>query len=68
MQDRSPRVRRIGLAIKSEDFSRRIAPASENIGKSIGRETPDLSGLLPVASSDGATILRVTEASPTELR
>ncbi|HEV8448148.1 MAG TPA: hypothetical protein VGQ44_15065 [Gemmatimonadaceae bacterium] len=68
MQDRSPRIRRIGLAIKSEDFSRRTAPGSDKIGKMIGGDSPDLSTLLPIASSDSSTMVRLTEAGPTELR
>jgi hypothetical protein len=70
MQDRSPRIRRIGLAIKSEDFSRRIAPPvkSDIGGKTIGSEPADLGALLPLASPEGTAIARVNGTTPTELR
>jgi hypothetical protein len=55
--DRFPRVRRIALSIKTEDFSRRISPAPDT------GEPSDLDTI--VASNEG--VLRVNEAASTEL-
>ena len=55
--DRFPRVRRIALSIKTEDFSRRISPAPD------AGEPSDLNTI--VASNEG--VLRVNEAASTEL-
>jgi hypothetical protein len=60
--DRFPRVRRIALSIKSEDFSRRIAPASDS-GKLVRGEPLDLNAI--ATSSEGN--LRANEAAPTDL-
>ena len=60
--DRFPRVRRIALSIKSEDFSRRITPAPD-AGMALHGESSDLNTI--VASSEGAQ--RVNEAASTEL-
>jgi hypothetical protein len=60
--DRFPRVRRIALSIKSEDFSRRITPASDP-AKSVRGEPSDLNTI--VTSSEGS--LRVSEAASTDL-
>ena len=60
--DRFPRVRRIGLSIKSEDFSRRISPAPD-AGKALRGETPDLNAI--AASGEGGH--RVNESASTEL-
>ena len=61
VSDRLPRVRRIGLSIKSEDFSRRITPAPD-AGKALRGEPPDVNTI--VASSEAS---RVTEVASTEL-
>jgi hypothetical protein len=61
VSDYFPRVRRIGLSIKSEDFSRRITPAPD-AGKALRGEPSDLNTI--VASSEGS---RVTEVASTEL-
>ena len=60
--DRVPRVRRIGLSIKSEDFSRRITPAPD-ASEAFRGESSDLYTI--VASSEGTH--RVNEAASTEL-
>ncbi len=60
--DRFPRVRRIALSIKSEDFSRRITPAPD-AGQTLRGEPSDLNAI--VSSSEG--VLGVNEATSTEL-
>ena len=69
MQERSPRIRRIALAIKSEDFSRRITPppssAPDLVGKTLGAEQSELGAIM---AADGSTIVRLNEATPTELQ
>ncbi len=62
VSDRFPRVRRIALSIKTEDFSRRIIPAPD-AGQTLGGEPSDLNTI--VASSEGAH--RVNDAASTEL-
>lgn len=66
MQEHSPRIRRIALAIKSEDFSRRITPPTTPTpgvsGRTFDAEPPD-----PMVA-DGNTIIRLNEAAPTELQ
>ena len=62
MQDRFPRVRRIALSIKTEDFSRRITPAPD-AGNTLSGEASDLNTI--VASSEG--VFGVNEAASTEL-
>ena len=62
VSDRFPRVRRIALSIKSEDFSRRITPAPDT-GMTHRGESSDLNTI--VASSEGAH--RVNEAASSEL-
>jgi hypothetical protein len=62
VQDRFPRVRRIALSIKTEDFSRRITPAPD-AGKTLRGEASDLNTI--VASSEG--VVGVNEAASTEL-
>jgi hypothetical protein len=65
----SPRIRRIALSIKSEDFSRRLTPPSSSTpdiaGKTLGTEPPELDAIV---SADGTTIIRLNEAGPTELQ
>jgi hypothetical protein len=69
VQERSPRIRRIALAIKSEDFSRRITPppssAPDMVGKTLGAEQPELGAIV---AGDGSTLIRLNEAAPTELQ
>jgi hypothetical protein len=60
--DGFPRIRRIALSIKTEDFSRRIAPAPDP-GKTLRGEPSDRSTI--VASSEG--VFGVNEAASTEL-
>jgi hypothetical protein len=60
--DRFPRVRRIALAIKSEDFSRRIAPAPD-VRAALGGEPPDLAA----TAGEGIPIAEMDEAASTEL-
>jgi hypothetical protein len=68
VQERFPRIRRIALAIKSEDFSRRITPPTTPtpgvVGRTLDAEPPDLGATV----SDGNTIIRLNEAAPTELQ
>jgi hypothetical protein len=67
VQERFPRIRRIALAIKSEDFSRRITPPTtptSSVGRTVDAEPPDLGATV----SDGNTIIRLNEAAPTELQ
>ena len=61
VSDRFHRVRRIGLSIKTEDFSRRT-PAPD-AGKTLRGEASDLNTI--VTSSEGA--FGVNEAASTEL-
>ena len=63
VSDHFPRVRRIGLSIKTEDFSRRIMPAPD-AAKALRSQPQDLNGMV---GSDGVTTLRVDEATSTEL-
>jgi len=62
VQDRLPRIRRIALSIKTEDFSRRITPAPD-VGKTLRGESSDLKTI--VASSEAG--FGVNEAASTEL-
>jgi hypothetical protein len=62
VSDRFPRVRRIALSIKTEDFSRRITPAPD-AAQTLRGEPSDLNTI--VGSSEGAH--RVNEAGSTEL-
>lgn len=63
VSERFPRVRRIGLSIKTEDFSRRIMPAPD-AAKALRSQPQDLNGMV---GSDGVATLRVDEATSTEL-
>ena len=62
MQERFPRIRRIALAIKSEDFSRRVTPlpTPDASGRMPGSEAPDLSAML---AAEAAAIIRLKEAT-----
>ena len=62
MPDRFPRVRRIALSIKTEDFSRRIIPLPD-AGKTLRGEPSDRNTI--VESSEG--VFGVKEPASTEL-
>jgi hypothetical protein len=63
VQDRFPRVRRIALSIKTEDFSRRIMPAPD-AAQALRSQPQDHNAMV---GSDGVATLGVDEAASTEL-